>query len=487
MLPPSVGVVGISIPMGPQLVPALMFADAVRARRPDVRVVAGGPALSLMSPADVALLLAHNPSLDCVVRFDGELPLLALVEQAAAAGWDPAPVPGVSCRVDGGVHHEPPRPGLNLNDLPVPRYTDEILHRLSEPILGVSQARGCYWGKCDYCDFVELYDGGPAYRGRLPATVVGEIRQLVAAHGVHRFTLVTESIPPAFARRMSRLLLDGGPHVSWNSFAMVDRRFDRELMELMVESGCEFLVIGLETTVTRVLKLVHKSADREENFRFLRDARDAGLRLSVNLIPDLPSTTYAEAMRALADMESLADCLYRVSVFPFEATRSSNVGRDPARFGLERVDRSDTAGQSQYALNHLHNVDPAMTAAQRAEVHARYRGFADRINAALRTGDAGRAAARPGDDTPIRIPVQHVDLLRDGDRVISTDLRTRERAIIPPAAVRILEPFLSGQPFTAGMLRARAGTAAADRLMRNLLDSGLVDPAPAPFAVTADV
>ena len=68
---------------------------------------------------------------------------------------------------------------------------------------------------------------------------------------------------------------------------MVDRRFDAELLQLMAASGCDCLVVGLESMVTRVLQRVHKSADREENIRFLRQAHAAGIELAVNLIPDL--------------------------------------------------------------------------------------------------------------------------------------------------------------------------------------------------------
>ena len=59
-------------------------------------------------------------------------------------------------------------------------------------------------------------------------------------------------------------------------FAMVDRRFDRELSSQMGRSGCERLIIGMETMVTRALKTVHKSAQREENIRFLREASAPG-------------------------------------------------------------------------------------------------------------------------------------------------------------------------------------------------------------------
>ncbi|WP_380282755.1 B12-binding domain-containing radical SAM protein [Kitasatospora purpeofusca] len=464
--------VGISVPMGPQLFPALVLAAHLKSARPHLRCVLGGPALSLMDDGDLERLLRSHPAVDCVVRFDGEQPLLALVEGLRAGAWSPETVPGVTCLSGGELCQVRPGAGPNLNTLPPPKYSRSALGRLANPTMSITQARGCYWGKCDYCDFVELYDGSPPFRGRHPGNFVDEVEFLVGEFGIERFNFVTESIPPAFARRMSSLLIERGIKITWNSFAMVDRRFDRELLFLMKEAGCEFLVIGMETMVTRVLKLVHKSADREENIRFLRDARDAGMRLQVNLIPDLPSTTYEEAMSALADVEKLSDCIDGISVFPFEATRSSNVGRNPADFGLLPAGGGQASGQSQYALNHFDNTDPAMTPEQRAEVHRRYRDYAHRVNA--------RSTADPGEprdigrDTPVRLVQEKLDVLDTGDRLVCTHLGTRERVTVPAAFSRALEPYLDGAWFTRAVLSDRLGEERSAALIRNLTASRML-------------
>ncbi|MFD9123324.1 B12-binding domain-containing radical SAM protein [Kitasatospora sp. NPDC059571] len=440
--------VGISTAMGPQLLPALALAHHVKRALPGVRVVLGGPAVSLMAEPELDLLLSSHRAVDGVVRYDGEHPLLALAEQALRKEWHPERVPGVSTRTAGGARHVPPGAGPNLNRLPRPRYVKELLDRLASPTLSITQARGCYWGKCDYCDFVELYEGSAPFRGRHPDAFTDEVEWLAAEFGINRFSFVTESIPPAFARRMSRLFLERELKVTWSSFAMVDRRFDREVLDLMVQAGCEFLVIGLETMITRVLKLVHKSADREENIRFLTEAHQAGMRLKVNLIPDLPSTTYEESLRALEDMEALAHCLDSVSVFPFEATRSSNVGRAPDKFGLLTLLDSNAVGQSQYALNHLHNSDPAMTPEERRDAHRRYREFARHVEAVHAPQPDEQPAPAP--DTMLRLPVENLDVMDLGDRLVCTHMGTRQRLTVPPSAAPIIRPYLDGRPFAAG-------------------------------------
>ncbi len=373
----------LSVPMGPQLLPALRLASVLarRLQGSRSRIVLGGPALSLLGDAELTCLLEHNPAVDCIVRFDGEAPLHALAEHMAAGAWAPERVPGASSLRDGRPHHVAPAPGPPLDTLSTPLYSDALLAHAPLARLGVLQARGCYWGKCDYCDFVEVYKGSPPYRSRDVDLVVADIRHLVERTGVRRFRVITESIPPAFARALSERLCSAALAVHWSSFIMVDRRFDRDLLQLMAASGCDMLVVGLESMVTRALKLVHKAADREQNIRFLADARAAGIGLHVNLIPDLPSTTRDEALAGLADLESIADCMAEANVIPFEPTRSSRVGRSPSRFGLITADVAVHSGHAQFALNTLPSTDPAMTPAERTEVCHAYREFAAAVNA----------------------------------------------------------------------------------------------------------
>jgi hypothetical protein len=464
--------VGVSVPMGPQLLAALTLAAVIKEANPGLRVVFGGPVFSLMDLGDLETLLRHHRAVDAAVRFDGEFPLLALARQALAGEWDPGAVTGTSARAGDTVRHVPPSAGPHLDRLPYPVYSWEILVRLARPTLAITQARGCYWGKCDYCDFVELFDGSPAFRGRHPDAFVTELEYLVNTYGAKYFTFVTESIPPAFARRMSSLIIERGLDVRWSSFAMVDRRFDRSLLELMGRAGAECLIIGMESMVTRVLKLVHKSADREENIRFLKEAKAAGVRLRVNLIPDLPTTTYEEALRSLEDVRAHADCIAGLAVFPFEPTRSSNVGTNPDRFGLLPLADGDDTGIFRYALNHLQSVDPAMTSEQRAEVHQRYREFEMWLN----QGDARRAAAaRVADSAAVRVPAEDLDVIEVDGRTVCCNVRTQQLVAVPAALSAGLHGYLDGMPVSLD----DAGGDGAELLLL-LAASGLLVPAEVP-------
>jgi hypothetical protein len=438
VLPADCSLIGLSVPMGPQLFPALVLARQLRLVRPDARVVLGGPTMSLMQEDAIELILGRCQGVDAIVRYEGELPLLKLAEQAEEGEWAPHEAPGTSCVQDGKIVHRPPVPGVALDTLPFAAYDLGLVARLSDPELGVVQTRGCYWGQCAYCDFVELYDGSARFRGRSPESFVSEVEHHIKSHGARRFSLITEAIPPSFALKFSELVISRGLDIAWSSFAMVDRHFGNKHFDAMARSGCDHLVIGLETMTDRVLHHVHKYANSEDNARFLRAASDAGISVLVNLIPDLPTTTYAEALQTLERMVALEGCLSGVAVFPFEATRSSQVGRTPERYGLIGIAGTGTSGQAVFADNHLQIVDEGMTPDERLEVHRRFALFADRVNARGAKGTALRGtASTPG--SRFVFARDDVDVVQSGGLIHFFNWRTRQRWEASAGLSRVME------------------------------------------------
>lgn len=483
-IPDTVHTVGISVPMGPQLAPGLLLAMRVRQRRPDACIVLGGPTFSLMGQDQIGCVLDSWWEVDAIVRFDGEEPLAAIATRHREGRFSFRGIPGVSTRRGSEVAYTPAGHGPRMDDLPFAEYDPALLSRLAGQQVGIQQARGCYWGECAYCDFIELYGQSPPFRTRTPERFVDEMQHQMRAHGVWRFVLITEAIPPAFARKVSELIILRGLRVQWSSFCMVDRRFSRELLEAMARSGCTHLVVGVETMTDRVLALVRKHGRREENIRFVRDAHAAGVKICINLIPDLPTTTYCEAMESLDDFRQLRDCLSYVSVFPFEATASSAIGRAPTEFGLDVRESNTDRGMSEYAGNHLAVIDPAMTEGERSEVIASYQEFAREVNAAnrIQTSDGPFSAGGPG--AQYRLAEEYFDVTPGPHGFSFYHWATRERFHKSKGWARVLDLARSLQPFGREAFVARfTPPAAGEKVFQELIDRKMIvaaAPGPCP-------
>ncbi len=125
-------------------------------------------------------------------------------------------------------------------------------------------------------------------------------------------------------------------------------------------------------------------------------------------------------------------------------------------------------------MNHLNNVDPAMTDEQRLEVHDRYRKFAAEVNRRRQRGGEPCAVAA----TAFRFNLAEMDLFRGNGKVICTQVRRRARASIPYDVVELLDPQLSGQAFDAARLCEAVGDEHGQAVLQKLVQRGVLVAAP---------
>ena len=479
-LPGNTALAGISVPAGPQLGPALVLARHLKQARPEVKIALGGPALSLLANSDIRRILNTCSDVDVTVISDGEHPLESLSTQAFSRSWRPETVAGTCCVTPEGFCCNPPQPGPDLKQLAFADYDPVILSKIANPEIGIIQARGCYWGKCAYCDYVEIYRANPGYRSRTPEAFVNELEHQFKTHSVNRFSVITEAIPPVFAQKISQLILERKLKVTWHSFASADINFTVDTMKLMAKAGCEFLAVGIETMNDRVLKLMNKASSRQDNIDFLKRAKLAGLDIKINLIPDLPSTTWKESMETLEVIKNLEGCYTYISYFPFEATCTSRVGKNPERFGLKPVKAHTFSGQAQFCLNHLEVEDPAMNQAEKQKLVAEYQAFAAKVNTSPRYTDApDQTDEQPQPDPEVlrfKLASDNLDIYPAGARIQCYNWITRTRFEVPAEWASALKQMQNAESFSPDEFYewSPPGTP-ADFLLDKLREKGILN------------
>lgn len=104
----------------------------------------------------------------------------------------------------------------------------------------VEFARGCNF-KCDFCSITAFHGASQNHR---PAH---EVAAEMAATGSRRFFIVDDNIvsQPARARELCRALIPLKVH--WVGQASIHIARDEELLDLMVQSGCLGVLIGMES------------------------------------------------------------------------------------------------------------------------------------------------------------------------------------------------------------------------------------------------
>lgn len=320
-------IVALTTPFHSTLGFALHVLKQVKQECPGARTVLGGPLFSVLPRLHLSRLL-RSTFVDMVVVGEGEQVLRDLACDGNTVGLrnsaDAAVLPGgtllTSRRVD-------------LKTLPSVLYPVESFGEI-----GVVQSRGCYWARCAYCTYHQLYPGS-CYRERPVSSVVEEIAAN-ARGGCERVMLCCDALAPRYARKLAGALIRARVDVHWRCFVRADR-FDAAMLSAMQESGARDLVVGLETVNHRLLNLVSKGIHSEGVRDFFAAARTAELRLAVNVIPDLPTCTIAEAVQTLDFLRSFLDVISSLNVSRFVVPRISDVALQPEIYGVELLQTTD--------------------------------------------------------------------------------------------------------------------------------------------------
>lgn len=125
----------------------LHVVDMVKAVRPDIKIVLGGPEVSFTADE----LLTRCPNIDYIVQGEGEEAFHALVTalQLGNDGLDPV-IPGVRGRRDGSILGSTEAVEVrDLSTIPFP-YTEEDMEDLEHKIIYYESSRGCPFS-CQYC------------------------------------------------------------------------------------------------------------------------------------------------------------------------------------------------------------------------------------------------------------------------------------------------------------------------------------------------
>ncbi|MBN2304419.1 MAG: cobalamin-dependent protein, partial [Anaerolineae bacterium] len=146
-------VVGISIPSMPQMLAGMTLGYLIKEESGvDCHVTVGGPHITMLREQ-----LPDAPAIfnlfDSAVVFDGEIPLLQLVEAVAGSG-DLSHIPNLIYRDGDRIRVNARKPQEKIQALPAPDFDGLPLDRYLAPrlVLPLLTARGCYYGKCGFCN-----------------------------------------------------------------------------------------------------------------------------------------------------------------------------------------------------------------------------------------------------------------------------------------------------------------------------------------------
>jgi len=267
------------------------FTRELRARKPDIPIIIGGPHAILYPDTVVGLC-------DYVVRCEGDEVLPELVG-ALRDGADVEQVKGISFLRDGEMvstpDREPPVIPTTIPDLSVIEGLDRVLarggrYKAVQNILQTS--RGCTY-KCRFCPTPKLFS--KSYRNREIDSIVAEIRYKQRYNDF--FFVVDNNFFGDRARSVALLerLAEEDLGASLIIFARQEIGHDQELLWLLRRAGVKCVIVGVESLVDDNLLAFDKQQRAQQVMDSIDNIKSAGIHVIATFAFGYEGDTEAKA------------------------------------------------------------------------------------------------------------------------------------------------------------------------------------------------
>ena len=278
----------------------LHVVDMVKAVRPDIKIVLGGPEVSFTADE----LLERCPNIDYIVQGEGEEAFHALVTalQLGNDGLNPV-IPGVRGRRNGSILGSAEAVEVrDLSTIPFP-YTEEDMEDLEHKIIYYESSRGCPFS-CQYC-----LSGNKNTVRFFPQERTLEELQWFIDHGVKQVKFVdrTFNCAPHHHRPLMEFMRDSD----------TDMNFHLEMEpELMTEWETNILCetppgriqieVGVQSTHKKTLDAINRYNDWPYIQKSIRPIIQAGrTHVHMDLIVGLPHEDFKRFGQSFNDLFSL--------------------------------------------------------------------------------------------------------------------------------------------------------------------------------------
>ena len=292
----------------PQLPAAVQIAQRIRSARPDVRLVVGGPHVTLVHSAVKlerkqrrvgrahSALARLQENFDVLASGDGELAIFRTLDA------EPGTVIDADDRASGmfmtdRCYDATPFPARHLVDLSSYRYSIE-----GRPATSIVAQLGCPFG-CGFC-------GGcmspflRRIRMRTSENIVREMVQLYDTYGMTGFMLYDDelNVNPKIIELMDLITATQeklGVEFRLRGFIKAELFTDQQAAA-MYRAGFRWILVGFESGHERILTNIQKKSSQADNTRCMDIARRHHLKVKALMSVGHPGES-EETIRATAD------------------------------------------------------------------------------------------------------------------------------------------------------------------------------------------
>jgi radical SAM superfamily enzyme YgiQ (UPF0313 family) len=289
---------------------AIAVIKMIRKYHPAKKIIVGGVHFMY---CDVDTL-TKIPEVDIVVRGEGEKIIVDLLD-ALQMSVSLDNVSGITYRdTIGDVKKNPDTElfedldNIDIYNLMLPIDYTEYLMGSAEliPAVSIMTSRGCPF-KCVFCS-----KAGMKYRHRSTQSVIKELKYYVRECGITSFNFLdlTFTANPQRSKDLCQAIIDEGLNIQW--WCETRANVPLELISLMKQAGCRYIVVGVETGAASVLDRIQKGITLDQVERLFSYTKEHGIETSAYFMCSHIGETFDNAMETVRFIDRI-ERVYGVS------------------------------------------------------------------------------------------------------------------------------------------------------------------------------
>lgn len=332
--------------------PVHEMVEFIRERSKKVKIVIGGPLIANHARnykgAEFSTALDDLRADIYVIEAQGELALSQIVE-CLKSGESLSTVPNIAYFEDGLLHRTKVLPEINSmdeNSIEWGIFADEHLG----PTIQTRTARSCAFN-CAFCNY-------PTRAGKLTLTDLGIVeRELDSMRDLGNVKNVvfiddTLNVPLPRFKDLCRMMIRKDYHFNWFSYFRCSNS-DQEAFDLMAQSGCRGVFLGVESGSPQILTNMNKAATVEKYVKGIEMLRQRDIMTFASLIFGFPGETADTINETIRFIRDTKPDYYRVQLWYCEAGTPIDFQRQKYGINGEGFVWTHDTMESLEAMDHI--------------------------------------------------------------------------------------------------------------------------------------
>ncbi|MFG2986489.1 B12-binding domain-containing radical SAM protein [Streptomyces sp. NPDC048258] len=312
-------VLAFSVPFFSQLVPTLALCTLLKQRRPEQRIMVGGPTVQMWEKAlrhrvAAARLIDHwclGHGEDYLAKVLGGP--MAAGPQPPAAEPGPGPDPdlepgrevGLEARREARLEAAGLADGFVLNDQPMPDFGQFDFADYSNQAhqFPYRLTVGCFWGKCTFCSYGNRYHDARAFQQIAPEAAAAHLVALAARLGITDVAVTDENTGLRHLLRVMQAVRDQGVSLTFRVRARLEPELaDSEFCKRLYELGCVQMSAGYETDHQDILDSLRKGQDARHAELAVGNLTAAGITTNLSFMDGFAHPAAEQGYRDTAEV-----------------------------------------------------------------------------------------------------------------------------------------------------------------------------------------